>query len=153
MDGTTVAVVFLVAGLALSGLEIVAPGFVLLPFGLGAVIASIPGFLGASPLAQCLVFLAASLTFFLALRPVARRLNQSTADEGVGARRLVGARGVVLEEIPAGDSGLVRVDRETWRAEAADESAIPSGTPVAVTEVRGTRVMVVAMPSLGGGTG
>lgn len=142
MDPLDAAVVFLVLGLGLSAAEIVAPGLVLLPFGIGAVIASLTGFVGADPWVQAVVFIVASTATFAALRPVARRLNQSDEDEGIGARRLVGARAMVLEDIPADDSGMVRVDREQWRAESIDQSRIPAGTAVTVAEVRGTRVLV-----------
>ena len=138
------AVIFLVVGLGLSAAEIAAPGLILLPFGIGGVVAAAAGFLGAAPLVQTIVFIVASLAIFLALRPVARRLNESERDEGIGSRRLVGAHAVVLEEIPANDAGMVRIDREQWRAESLDETRVPVGTAVTVTEVRGTRVIVNA---------
>ncbi|MEZ5239436.1 MAG: NfeD family protein [Microthrixaceae bacterium] len=144
MDPVDGAVVFLVLGLGLSAAEIVAPGLVLLPFGLGAVVASLSGFVGAPVGLQAVIFVVASLGIFLALRPVANRLNQSDQDEGIGARRLVGARATVLEAIPVNDSGMVRIDREQWRAESIDDTPIPAGTTVTVAEVRGTRVLVTA---------
>lgn len=144
MDPLDAAVVFLVLGLGLSAAEIVAPGLILLPFGIGAVVASLTGFVGADPWVQAVVFIVASTAIFAALRPIARRLNQSNEDEGIGARRLVGARATVLEDIPADDSGMVRVDREQWRAESMDQTRIPAGTAVTVAEVRGTRVLVTA---------
>lgn len=149
MDATEVAVVFLIVGLGLSAAEIVAPGLVLLPFGIGAVIASLTGFLGAPPMVQPIVFIVASVAIFLALRPVARRLNQSDQDEGIGARRLLGARAVVLEHIPANEAGMVRIDREQWRAEALEDMALPAGTTVTVAEVRGTRVIVTPVTPAG----
>ncbi|MCZ7629754.1 MAG: NfeD family protein [Microthrixaceae bacterium] len=91
----------------------------------------------------------ASTAMFAALRPIARRLNQSDQDEGIGARRLVGARALVLEDIPEDDSGLVRVDREQWRAESMDQTRIPAGATVTVAEVRGTRVVVTAEHPVG----
>jgi membrane protein implicated in regulation of membrane protease activity len=84
-----------------------------------------------------------------ALRPVARRLNRSVDDSGVGSRRLLGQAAVVLRQIPAGgDVGLVRVDREEWRAQSTDGSAIPPGTAVRVADVQGTRVIVAAVDQL-----
>ncbi|MCO5320990.1 MAG: NfeD family protein [Microthrixaceae bacterium] len=144
MDPVDAAVVFLVLGLGLSAAEIVAPGLVLLPFGIGAVIASLTGFVGAPVWLQAVIFVVASTAIFVALRPIAKRLNQSDQDEGVGARRLVGARALVLEDIPSDDSGMVRIDREQWRAESLDDARLPKGTSVVVTEVRGTRVIVTA---------
>ncbi|MGI9577222.1 MAG: NfeD family protein [Microthrixaceae bacterium] len=142
MGATEFAVIFLVVGLGLCAAEIAAPGLVLLPFGVGALIASLTGFVGAAPIVQALVFVGASVAAFVAMRPLARRLNESDEDEGIGARRLVGSRAVVLEAIPANDSGMVRIDREQWRAEAIDEAAVPAGSTVTVTDVRGTRVIV-----------
>ncbi len=142
MESSNAALLFLVLGLALSAAEIIAPGLVLLPFGIGALVASIAGFVGAPLGLQAIIFVVASTVFFLALRPIARRLNDSDQDDGIGARRLVGARAMVLEDIPRDDSGMVRIDREHWRAESLDDTRIPSGTAVLVTEVRGTRVIV-----------
>lgn len=144
MDAETLTVVFVVAAVLLSALEIVVPGLVLLPFGLGAAVAAIAGALGAEPLWQVLVFLVASFGFFLALRPLSRRLNAVGPEEGIGAERLTGATGVVLEHIAAGDTGIVRIDREEWRAESLDGSTLEPGTNIKVVEVRGTRVVVVA---------
>ncbi len=142
MGATEVAVIFLVVGLGLCAAEIAAPGLVLLPFGVGALIASLTGFVGAAPLVQALVFVGASLAAFVAMRPLAKRLNESDEDEGIGARRLVGSRALVLEAIPPNDSGMVRIDREQWRAESVDDAPVPAGSTVTVTDVRGTRVIV-----------
>ncbi|MGH9215052.1 MAG: NfeD family protein, partial [Acidimicrobiales bacterium] len=49
---------------------------------------------------------------------------------------------------PGGDVGLVRVDREEWRAQSTDGSAIPIGTAVRVADVQGTRVIVAAVDEL-----
>jgi membrane protein implicated in regulation of membrane protease activity len=71
VESGTLAVIFVVLAVALSALEIVAPGPVLLPFGLGAGVAGISGFPGAPVPVQLLVFLVASFGFFLGLRPCA----------------------------------------------------------------------------------
>jgi membrane protein implicated in regulation of membrane protease activity len=143
VDRDTLTVVFLVAAVALSALEIVMPGFVLLPFGLGAAVAALAGALGADVAVQVVVFLLASFAFFLGLRPLARRLN-AAGPSGIGAERLVGATGTVLDAIAPHDVGLVRIDREEWRAEADAEAALAPGTQIEVIEVRGTRVVVRA---------
>lgn len=142
MEAGTLAVVFVILAVVLSALEIVMPGLVLLPFGLGAGVAAASGFLGAPPLVQLLVFLVASFGFFLGLRPLARRLNSVTPTEGIGATRLLGVGGVVLEPIAPGETGLVRIDREEWRAESEEGQVLVPGMSIRVTEVRGTRVVV-----------
>jgi membrane protein implicated in regulation of membrane protease activity len=143
VDSGSVAVAFVVLAVVLSALEIVAPGLVLLPFGLGAGVAAIAGFLGAPPLLQAAIFVIASFAFYLGLRPLARRLDDSAPSDGIGAQRLIGATGVVLERIESGDTGLVRIDREEWRAEAETGQVLVPGMTISVTELRGTRVVVV----------
>ena len=72
-----------------------------------------------------------------------RRLDQGEPVDGIGARRLIGESGVVLEAIPGGgDLGMIRVGREKWRAEAVDERALAAGVPVKIVEIRGTRAVV-----------
>jgi len=51
--------------------------------------------------------------------------------------------GIVVDGIGPNDPGLVRLDREEWRADSADGSVIEPGARVRVVEVRGTRVLVV----------
>lgn len=143
MDAETLAVGFVVLGVLLCALELVVPGFVVLPFGLAAVVAGIAGFIGADPLVQAIIFIVASAGFFLALRPIARRLNNDGPTDGIGSQRLINATGVVLEHIAAGETGLVRIDREEWRAESGDGSVLVPGTPIRVREVVGTRVVVL----------
>jgi membrane protein implicated in regulation of membrane protease activity len=153
VEAGTLAVAFVVLAVALSALEIVAPGLVLLPFGLGAGVAAIAGFLGAPVPVQLLVFLVASFAFYLGLRPLARRLGADAPSDGIGANRLIGITGVVLEPIAAGETGLVRVDREEWRAESGIGQELAAGTSIRVTEVRGTRVVVVPEHTSPLGTG
>jgi len=129
--------------------ELTTPGsFFMLPFAIGALVATVLAFLNVDVVVEWLVFVGVSLAVFAALRPVAHRLNRSVDDTGVGSRRLLGHFAVVLREIPSGDVGLVRVDREEWRAQSTDGSAIPSGTAVRVADVQGTRVIVAALDEL-----
>ena len=48
-----------------------------------------------------------------------------------------GAAGVVVEPIPAGGEGKVRVRGEIWTARAADGGAVESGAAIVVRETRG----------------
>ena len=144
MEPGSAAVVFVVLAVLLSAAEILAPGLVLLPFGLGAGVAAVAGFLGAPALLQAVIFVVASFGFYLGLRPLSRRLNDDAPSDGVGAQRLIGATGVVLERIEPGDTGMVRVDREEWRAEAEAGEPLLPGMAIRVVQVRGTRVVVLA---------
>jgi membrane protein implicated in regulation of membrane protease activity len=126
--------------------EIMAAGsFFMLPFAIGALAAFIGAVIGVGLAVQLIVFLVVSGGSFLALRPLAHRLNTEPQQiEGIGARRLIGSQGRVIEMIPGmGDGiGMVRIDRQEWRAESLDGEAIAEGARVKVVEVRGTRVVV-----------
>jgi len=124
--------------------EMASPGsFFLAPFAIGAVVAAILAFADVALAGQWLAFVGISLASFLALRPIARRLDAQGTTQGVGSRRLIGRQGLVLTDITATVAGVVRIDAEEWRASGqAGHPEIPAGTPVWVAEVEGTRVVV-----------
>lgn len=129
--------------------EIATPGsFFLAPFAVGAAVAAVLAFADVPVVVEWTAFVAVSVACLAALRPLARRLDRDGVTEGIGSRRLIGRRGVVLLAIPAGDVGTVRVDREEWRAVEAGGGALDEGTPVVVTEVEGTKVVVTAAKEL-----
>ena len=124
---------FVVGEIAMAGT------FFLLPFGVGAAVATVIAFAGADPAWQWLAFVAVSAAAFAAVRPLARRLNS-----GVGAGRLVGETGVVITDLTPDPAhlGAVRIGREEWHAETTDRSHLPSGTRVEVVQIEGTRAVV-----------
>lgn len=125
--------------------EMASPGsFFLAPFAVGAAVAAILAFAGVDLAWEWIAFLVISLGAFMALRPLAKKLNDEPGTSGVGSMRLIGRSAVVVEEITPTRSGLVQVDHETWRADAADRSTIPAGSEVTVALVEGTRVIVTA---------
>jgi membrane protein implicated in regulation of membrane protease activity len=127
--------------------ELAAPGtFFVLSFALGAVLAFAAALLDASLAVQWVAFVAGSGVALVLLVPFGRRMARQESDEAQeGATRWVGRIGVVLDEIPAAhnDTGRVRVERDTWRAETDSSEAIPQGSEVEVIAVRGTRLVVV----------
>jgi membrane protein implicated in regulation of membrane protease activity len=90
-----------------------------------------------------------SVGALVALRPLARRLDRSGAVEGIGSRRLIGRTGVILDGIPGGphEMGLVRVDREEWRAGSVDGAPIAEGVTIRVVDVQGTCLVVSKAPT------
>ena len=125
--------------------EMATPGsFFLLPFAIGAAAASILAFAGVDIGWEWAGFIAISVVTLLAMRPLARRLDRQGSVDGVGSRRLIGKSALVLDAIGGGPHavGLVRVDREEWRAESADGSPLQEGDVVRVADVEGTRLLV-----------
>ncbi len=132
------AIVFGVGEMASAGT------FFLAPFAAAAVVAAVLAFLDVGLGWQWLAFLGVAAVTFLALRPLARRLDRDYSSTDVGAQRWSGRLATVLQGIDAGmDSiGVVRVDREEWRAQSTDGRAIPAGATVRVVRAEGTRVVV-----------
>lgn len=146
--------IWLVVALVFAVGEMSSPGsFFMLPFALGALAAGGLAAVDAGSVGEWAAFLGVAAGTFLGFRPLARRLDQSGEDEGIGSRRLIGQTAVITRAIPAGgDLGTARIHREDWRAESLDGIAIPEGARVRVTEVEGTRVMVALIdegPSAG----
>jgi len=138
--------VWIGAAIALAVLELVTPFlFFMISFAAGAALAAVAAGLDASVALQWGVFVAGSAAALLVLVPIGRRLAVAESDEAhEGATRQVGRLAVVLEEIPAGtrDTGLVRLERQQWRAETDAGVAIDAGAEVEVISVRGTRLVV-----------
>lgn len=136
-------VIWLAAAVFFAVGEMTSPGsFFLLPFAVGAAAASLGSLIGVGLLLEWVVFLVISCGALLALRPLARRLDRDGEDHGIGARRLIGQSAVITQTVPEGDLGIARVQREDWRAESLDGSAIPEGTRVRISDLQGTRVVV-----------
>lgn len=143
--------IWLAAAMAFTVGEMATAGsFFLLPFGVGALAASLLAFLGVNVGWTWVAFVGVSALGLAALYPLRKRLDRGEPQDGIGARRLLGQAATVLEDVPGGpaETGLVRVGREEWRAESLEGRPIPAGTVVKVVEVRGTRVVVFAQPSL-----
>jgi membrane protein implicated in regulation of membrane protease activity len=136
-----VAVVFTIGEIAVAG------SFFLLPFAAGALAAAIAAFVGLPLAFDWLVFVAVSAGASAVLWPLRRRLDSRTPQSVIGANRWVGREAMVLREIPGvvGETGLVRLDREEWRAESMIGVPIRAGSKVLVSRVDGTRLMVLPL--------
>lgn len=133
------AVVFFAIG------ELLAPGTLfLLSFAIAAAAAAALAFFGVDIPFQWLAFVVVSAGALALLVPIGRRLDRTEGHVAVGATRWEGRRAVVVDAIPAGlhRAGMVRVDAERWRAEAADGQPIDPGATVRVVRVEGTRMIV-----------
>ena len=140
--------IWMVAATVMIVAEIVTPAaFVFLPFAIGAFVAALIAFAGASVAVEWTAFAVLSVVIFAGLWPLGRRLERTAGGgvlPGVGANRMIGKQAVVLEAIggPAHDTGLVQVEREKWRAESLTGDAIPAGAIALIARVDGARLVV-----------
>jgi membrane protein implicated in regulation of membrane protease activity len=125
-----------------------AGSFFLAPFAIGAAVAALLAFGGAGISIGWAAFLGVSVATFVALRPLARRMDQGGPVLGLGAHRQIGASARVVQAIGGPDeAGQVLLGAEQWRAESVDGELIPIGAAVSVVEVRGTRLVVRTDPT------
>jgi membrane protein implicated in regulation of membrane protease activity len=145
-------VVWFVAALALLVLELASTTFFSIFLAAGAFAAGVVAFAIPSSAIwiQAVVAIAVALLGVVLVRPfVSRRLRRhgdAPLTPGVHGG-FVGQRVLPLDDI--GDElhpGHVRLAGETWLAFAEDHQTIPTGTPVTVTAVRGTTLVVRPAP-------
>jgi membrane protein implicated in regulation of membrane protease activity len=130
-----IAAVFTVA-------EIFTAGFFLFPFAVGAGLAAVLNFLGLPSWLQWICFLALSGVLVLASRRLADRFSHEPPEK-VGADRLIGQVGLVLEPIDhITDSGRVRIKKDEWRATSTDDSKIEANAKIRVVRIEGAHLVV-----------
>jgi len=130
-----IAAVFTVA-------EIFTAGFFLFPFAVGAGVAALINFLGLPSWLQWICFLLLSGVFVLTSRRLANRFSHEPPEK-VGVDRLIGQTGLVIELIdPMTDSGLVRIEKDEWRATSVDDSRIDADAKIRVIRVEGAHLVV-----------
>lgn len=124
--------------------EIFTAGFVLFCFGIGAVVAALAAFLGAGLALQIGIFIVVSIVAVVLARPFADRVSRPGVQQ-IAGNRMIGKGGVVLQTIdPIANTGIVRVESESWRAESLDGEQFEVGETVEVLSVEGVRLQVRA---------
>lgn len=122
--------------------EIFTAGFFLLWFGIAAAIAGILALLGLGAGWQWGSFLVVSGVLFAVSRKFAEKFTRKQPP-GIGADRLIGKKGFVLEEIDnIKNKGRVRIDKDEWRADSDTEENILAGQKIKVIRIDGTHLVV-----------
>lgn len=121
--------------------EVITASFLLGAFLPGTILAAVLASFGWSMEFQLGGFTLGTLVGLGLLRPLfLRRLAAQAEESNVSA--LIGLNGRVVEAIPAGDVGRVKVQNEEWRARA--DQPIDAGQPVTVRGVSGNTLEVVS---------
>jgi membrane protein implicated in regulation of membrane protease activity len=123
--------------------EVLTPGlFYLGPIALAAGAAALAAALGGGWVVDLVVFVVGSGASLGVLRPVARRHIHLPAEMRTGTAALLGATGVVVEEVDR-RGGRVKIGGEVWSARAFDESQVlVPGTEVRIAEIQGATALV-----------
>jgi membrane protein implicated in regulation of membrane protease activity len=140
--------IWLILGVLFIVAEMFTSGFVLLWFGIGALVAALLAFTGLVGLPlQILVFLAVSIALTIASRTIFERflMRGSPGRElKTGVDTLPGKMGVVVEPSKGVmQEGAVRVFAATWRAFPVEgEEPLREGEQVEIERVEGASVYV-----------
>ena len=140
-----ISILWLVLGVGLIIAEIFTLGFVLFWFGIGAIAASIAGFLGAGTGVQFLIFAVVSIALTAMSRTIFQRYLPTNEGDGIrtGVDSLPGKVGTVTgASRGALNEGAVKVFGSTWTAYPVDDVALTEGEKVEVVEVRGSSIYV-----------
>jgi membrane protein implicated in regulation of membrane protease activity len=137
-----VAIVFAIA-------EVMTVAFFALFIAIGAVGAAFVALLGFNILVQAIVLGVVGVTGIFIARPyLVDRLHIGRSTLRSGADSMVGQRAVLTEPIGGEDKpGHVKIAGELWPALTEDGSALPATTPVIVTALRSTTLIVRAASS------
>jgi len=122
--------------------EIFTAGFFLLWFGIGAAVAGTLAIIGFGAGWQWGTFIVVSGVLFATSRRFAERFSKKQPP-GIGADRVIGKKGMVLEEVDnIKSTGRVRLGKEEWKADSETDEVIPVGKRVKVTKVVGTHLVI-----------
>jgi membrane protein implicated in regulation of membrane protease activity len=137
-----VAVAFAIA-------EVMTVAFFAAFIALGALGAAIASLLGFNLLVQAIVLGVIGVAGIFMARPyLVARMHVGRPALRSGAESMVGHRTVLIEAIPGnGQPGHVKIAGELWPALTDDGSALPATTPVVVTALRSTVLIVRAVSS------
>jgi len=148
VDKATALVVWIVAALALFGIEATTVSFVALYFGVGALVSALAAALGAGLAVQLLVFSVVSVLSLLSTRRWVSRSLMRVPVVKSNVNSLVGRRGVVTHPITAAAGrGQIRVGTEYWSARPYMEGSddIPAGEDVEILAVEGVSALVLPL--------
>ena len=129
----------LIAAICFIG-ELITAGFFILWFGVGASVAAVLSYLGFSETTQFVAFILVSIILLALSRPFAKRITMGMPDKKAASDRLIGEKGIVIEDISLKDGGIVRISGDTWRAVSDQE--IKEGSSVLVEKIEGVKLVV-----------
>ncbi len=125
--------------------EMLTVSFFLLWFGVGASVSAVLSYLGFDPLTQFIAFIIISIIFLALSRPFAARITKDSPKKAT-SERLIGQKGLVIEELSPEKGGIVKVEGDTWRA--ISSQTIKEGKYVFIKEIRGVKLIVEPFKSL-----
>ena len=136
-----VSIAWAIAAVAFVAVEAMTAALVSVWFIGGAVAGLIASLLGASPIAQVILFFTVSGALLALLRPIAKR--SAIHRVPTNADRVIGQDAIVSEAIDdLLGQGAVRADGKEWSARSTDGTKIPAGSVVRIDRIEGVKLFV-----------
>ncbi len=120
--------------------ELITIGFFLLWFGVGASVSTVLNYLGFSETTQIIAFILVSIILLAVSRPFAKRITQGMPAKKATSDRLIGEKGVVIEDISPENGGIVKISGDTWRA--ISDQRISKNNHILVEKIKGVTLVV-----------
>lgn len=131
--------------------EVLTVAFFALFVALAAAAAAIAALVGFNLLVQAIVMLVVGVAGIVVVRPYLMEALHRRQEPVLrsGAESMIGQQAILTEPIlDLNHPGHVRIAGELWPALTADGSPVPANTPVIVTALKSTTLIVQARPSL-----
>ncbi|MEO6796952.1 MAG: NfeD family protein [Candidatus Dormibacter sp.] len=140
---------WVIVAIAFAVVEVLSLAFFAVFITIGAAAAALASLLGFNLLVQVIVLGVVGVAGVAAARPfLVQRLHIGSRRLLSGADSMIGHQGVLSDPILGPNSpGHLRVAGELWPAITEDASSIPTETPVVVTGLRGSTLIVRVVPS------
>lgn len=115
-------------------IELNSGDFYFICFAFGALLSLFAAVIGLPLWAQIMILAIASVLCIAFIRPpLVRKLHSGEDKRCSNADALIGKKGKVIETIPVGGNGYVKIDGDEWRSISDATEDIPVGTTVTVT--------------------
>ena len=127
---------WLLAGIVCLILEMMNNDFFIMCFAIGSFCASVASLMIDSIVVQVIVFAIFTLLSIFYVRPIALKYLHKGEDQRLSnADALIGREGKVTDTIETGGYGRVKIDGDSWKAQASGNDGIDVGAKVRVLRI------------------
>ncbi|MCY1077919.1 NfeD family protein [Archangium lansingense] len=133
---------WILAAIIGGALEMALPGFVVLWFAVGALVAALAAAIGLGINVQLTIFMLVSVALFAGSRTIFKKaFMRNASNMKTGVEAMVGQEALVTEALVDGHGGTVRINGELWSARSLGGGVAP-GELVIVEQVEGLKLWV-----------
>lgn len=141
MGSGVMVIVWLTAALAAGIIEACTTALVSVWIVIGAVCAAAAAALGASALAQLLIFLTVSAVLLILTLPICRKFR-SSKKTATNADMLIGRTGIVTEDVdPLLGKGEAKVGGKLWSVQIRGDGKAKAGDIIRVEDIVGVHIV------------